>query len=63
MAVFITTEDIAKYDMMIRPLTADRLTLIAELFNLCILAYSRAGLSPEELNSHSATSIALFPAA
>jgi hypothetical protein len=47
---------------MIRPFVADRLILTVELRNRCTLAYSRDGVSPVELMSHSATCIALFPA-
>jgi hypothetical protein len=58
----IATADIARKDMMIRPFVADRLILTVELRNRCTLAYSRDGVSPVELMSHSATCIALFPA-
>jgi hypothetical protein len=58
----IATEDIAKNDMIIRPLTADLFVLIAESFSLLILAYSRDGFPLSESIAHSANCIILLPA-
>jgi hypothetical protein len=49
--------------MMIRPFIANRLILMVELHNHCILAYSRDGLLPVELMSHLAAYSVLVPAA
>jgi hypothetical protein len=61
-ANFITTEDIARNDIIICPFTADLFPLIAEFLSLVlILTYLRDGFPPFESIAHLAIFIILFP--